>query len=252
MTDYTNLRMLAEAFRDLQECRISITNRSERAGIDQDLLAPTLEAVKRAEKVAQSGLRAEYRRTVPAAIRRWQEDSPGIGDHSVALLLGLIGDPVRAVPHWWEGEGDDRVLLQGEPFDRSVSQLWSLCGHGDPERKRRKGMTAEDAAALGNPRAKMIVHEFLAAKAVMQKCATCRANTRPGETWEVSKGCTDCPHYRQVYVARRAATASREWTDGHCANDALRITGKAILRDLWVAAGGGQAPSGTRTRIVAV
>lgn len=41
--------------------------------------------------------------------------------------------------------------------------------------------------------------------------------------------------YRVTYDARRAHTATThpEWTAGHSHNDALRITSKAILRDLW-------------------
>lgn len=41
--------------------------------------------------------------------------------------------------------------------------------------------------------------------------------------------------YRATYDARRARTDEThpEWTAGHSHNDALRVTAKAILRDLW-------------------
>jgi hypothetical protein len=49
--------------------------------------------------------------------------------------------------------------------------------------------------------------------------------------------------YRLVYERRRAHTAvthgpdsESPWTKGHSQNDALRITSKAILKDLWRAA----------------
>lgn len=44
--------------------------------------------------------------------------------------------------------------------------------------------------------------------------------------------------YRHVYEERRAHTAQThpEWTPGHSHNDALRVVGKEILRDLWRAA----------------
>jgi hypothetical protein len=44
-----------------------------------------------------------------------------------------------------------------------------------------------------------------------------------------------CSPYRVVYDRRRAHTAVTrpDWTDGHSHNDALRVTAKAFLRDLW-------------------
>lgn len=46
--------------------------------------------------------------------------------------------------------------------------------------------------------------------------------------------------YRTVYDERRERTAIThpEWTDGHSHNDALRITAKAILLDIWRASRG--------------
>lgn len=50
--------------------------------------------------------------------------------------------------------------------------------------------------------------------------------------------------YRRVYDDRRARTLTThpEWSDGHYHNDALRITAKAILKDLWCVANG-KSPS---------
>jgi len=46
--------------------------------------------------------------------------------------------------------------------------------------------------------------------------------------------------YRAVYDNRRARTVLThpDWTDGHCHMDALRITAKAILLDMWLVAHG--------------
>ena len=79
-------------------------------------------------------------------------------------------------------------------------------------------MTASDAASLGSPRAKMIVH-------LMAECCM-KQRTSP---------------YRVVYDEARMDYESRDWTDGHRHNAALRKTAKAILKDLWVVAGGVQS-----------
>jgi hypothetical protein len=103
-------------------------------------------------------MRRSFRRAAPEVVAWLKTDATvGIGEHLLARLLGTIGHPVLAQPHHWEGEGADRVLVDDEPFKRNVAKLWAYCGVGDPARKRRVGMTAEDATALGNPRAKMLV-----------------------------------------------------------------------------------------------
>jgi hypothetical protein len=73
-------------------------------------------------------------------------------------------------------------------------------------------MTAAEAAGLGNPRAKMIVH--LLAESVIKQSNV---------------------DYRLVYDTRRGLTEAShpDWTKGHSHNDALHIVGKEILRDLW-------------------
>lgn len=211
---WAELRIVAAQFHDAQQHRIALTHRIERAPVDGEAYAPAMAAVATAENEWRLMMVRCYRRVVPARIREWQQETLGIGEHQLARLLGAIGHPIHTVPHRWEGDGEDRVLLAGEPFDRRVSDLWSYCGHGDPIRRRRKGMTADDAAAMGNPDAKMLVH--LMAEACMKQRQS---------------------PYRKVYDERRAYTSEhRDWTDGHCHNDALRIMGKQILKDLWLAA----------------
>ena len=206
------LRLVAEMYEDAQKSRIGCENRVRSSTVDPDITAASLAALENAEKELKKALRNQYRRTVPQPIRQWQADTRGIGEHLLARLLGIIGHPIIARPHHWEGEGTDRVLIEDEPFARNVAKLWAYCGHGDPTRKRTKGMTADQAAALGNPRAKMIVH--LLAESCIKS-----AN----------------PDYRLIYDQRRAVTETDrpDWTKGHRHNDALHIMGKEILRDLW-------------------
>jgi hypothetical protein len=232
---WLELRIWAEMFHDAQKQRIASVNRAERGGVDPDIYVAYIEAVERAEHTCRLQLRKTYRRVVPVDIREWQKNAHGIGVDLLARLLGHLGDPVIATPHHWEGTGSDRVLVADPPFRRTVAQLWQFCGHGAPGRVR-KGMTADELAALGNPNLKMIVH-------LMAECAMKQMSSP----------------YRVVYDDARAATVDKlhtvecvrcgpsgkpaqpgtPWNPGHQHAHALRVTGKEILRDLWLAAGGG-------------
>lgn len=236
---WLELRIWAEMFHDAQLARIAATNRAERGGVDAALYAAYLDSLEASEHVAKLGLRRCYQRVVPTPIRGWVDTSKGVGIHLVARLLGHLGDPVLATPHHWEGAGSKRVLIADEPYERTVSQLWQYCGHGDPTRKPRRGMTADEAFEMGNPHLKTIVH--LLAESCMKQ--------QPGNT------------YRDTYETRRAATTERlhsapcvrcgpsgkpavegsAWSKAHQHADALRIVGKELLRDLWIAAQGAMA-----------
>lgn len=98
----------------------------------------------------------------------------------------------------------------GDPADRpNVAKLWQYCGHGDPARSHcRKGRPVEHS-----PLAKMRVH------LIAESCIKHRHSP-----------------YRVVYDDARAAWADRETSDLHKHNHALRLVGKAMLRDLWIAA----------------
>lgn len=211
---WKELRIWAEMFEDAQKARIACTNRAERSGLDPAIYTPQLDAMKAAEHTVKLAMVRHYRRVVAGPIREWQQATPGIGEHLLARLLGIIGHPVHAEPHHWEGEGANRVLIADLPFDRNIAKLWAYCGHGDPTRKRAKGMTAEQAFSLGNPRAKMVVH--LLSEACMKQ------RTSP---------------YRIVYDHARNIYEQREgWTPGHQHAAALRKVGKEVLRDLWIVA----------------
>lgn len=106
-------------------------------------------------------------------------------------------------------------------------------------------MSAEDAAALGNPRAKVLVH-LLAESCVKFKGSDLadaalngngRASVEPSPVVHAPARATS--PYRPVYDEARARYASKEeWTPGHQHAAALRLVGKEILRDLWLVAGG--------------
>lgn len=177
-------------------------------------LATLVDALKRIEHDATLNLNRLLRQH---PLHPWIKAQKGIGDKQAARLLAVVGDP-----YWHATENRPRL----------VSELWSYCGHGDSSRRIRKGMTQADLFACGSPVAKMRVHLIAVA------CLKAQG------------------HYADVYYARKNATEGREhavecrrcgpsgkpaqpgspWSDGHRHADALRITGKAILRDLWLEA----------------
>jgi hypothetical protein len=248
--DYITLRRYGEVFGDIQRLRIATENRLRSLGATAAEESIVVGELREAEESAAKAVLAEYREVANAGIRAWQKSSIGIGEHMLARLLGVVGHPRIATPHHWAGQeaanaslvspaGDAaqgasepirtaadtndrrkapiRTLVADPPHLRNVAKLWAYCGHGDPKRKRTKGMTQEEALALGSPRAKMIVH-LMAELCIRQ---------RHGD-------------YRKVYDAAREVYATRpdaEWSDLRRHNAALRKTGKEILKDLWVAAG---------------
>lgn len=231
---YQDLRIWSEMLQDAMQARISGTNRIERGGAHPDLFAAHIAELEKAEHNCGLHLVRTYRKTVDPSVRTWQVESPGIGEHLLARLLGIIGRPCLATPYHWEGVGKHtRRLVADEPYSRSISQLWSYCGVGDPDRKRRKGQTVEEAMACGIPLAKSVLY-LLATSCV-----------------KVNKG-----YYREVYDKARTQYADRvhkaecpacgpkgkpakvgsNWSLSHQHAAALRKVSKEILRDLWVAA----------------
>lgn len=190
----------------------------------------TYDLLVKSETFAGKALDSQMRAIVGPFVSTWLE-TPGIGDRTLARLLGEIGHPIVAFPsHWEEGDGDagedKKILVPDDPFVRRVSDLWAYTGHGDPERKRKIGIDQEEALALGNPRAKSLVY------LMAENCK--RLN---GGTTSTGKSRKFSP-YRNVYDAKQEhyKVARPEWTPGHRQQSCLRIVGKEILRDLYNAA----------------
>ena len=163
----------------------------------------------------------------------WVKAQKGIGEKQAARLLAVVGDP-------YVNEQTGEI--------RTVSQLWAYCGHGDPSRRKFKGMTQADLFTLGNPTAK--------SRLWLISCAVLKA----GGGEEKARGPADSrqgtPSLAAAYYHRKRATVGREharecvrcgpsgkpaqigspWSDAHRHADALRVLGKTILRELWIEA----------------
>jgi hypothetical protein len=167
------------------------------------------------------------------ALGPWVKAQKGIGEKQAARLLAVVGDP-------YVNEQTGEI--------RTVSQLWSYCGHGDPARRKFKGMTQADLFTLGNPTAK--------SRLWLISCAVLKAGGGEEKATSGSTSISPTPSLAAVYYHRKRATVGREharecvrcgpsgkpaqigspWSDAHRHADALRITGKTILRDLWLEA----------------
>lgn len=125
-----------------------------------------------------------------------------------AMRAHPLGPWVKRTVGIGEKQGARLIAAIGNPGDRKMpSQLWQYCGHGAPS-KRQRGVKT-----FWNPTAKMRLH--LIAESCMKQ------RTSP---------------YRAVYDNARMDWAARDTSDGHKHNHALRMVGKAILRDLWLEA----------------
>lgn len=151
------------------------------------------------------------------ALGPWVKAQKGIGEKQAARLLAVIGDP-------YINEQTGEI--------RTVSQLWSYCGHGDPARRKFKGMTQADLFTLGNPTAK--------SRLWLISCAVLKAQGPLVATYYDRKAATEGRLHAGACVrcgpSGKPAIEGSPWSDAHRHADALRITGKTILRDLWLEA----------------
>ena len=225
---WVELRITADLFARAQAERIAVNNLLRTS--DHDLFGPIVANLEETERLCKLALRRCYRKVVPASLRNLQKTEAGLGEDSFARILGHLGDPLIATPHWWEGTGSNRVLMQGEPYVRTVSQLWQYCGHGRPGRAS-KGASAAELAALGSPTLKMLVH--LQAEWCMRQQGRYRnlytATRQAVENKVHSVPCVRCG------PSGKPAIEGTPWSAGHQHAHALRIVGKEILRDMWLA-----------------
>jgi len=230
-------------------------------------------ALERIEHDAVLSLQGKLRKHPLAP---WVQAQRGVGQKQAARLLAAIGDPYinsakgqpRTVSALWaycglhvlpagHCEPDTQVVRAGGDQHRDTDQQrrGAHAGAVGVAAKRRKGERA-------NWSTNAKTRAYLVAESCMkQRSPDCRdghttndshaAAAVPAPNPQVGDGQSTpdtqaryavpacaCSPYRVVYDRRRAHTAVThpEWTDGHSLNDALRVTSKEILKDLWRAA----------------
>lgn len=211
---WARLTIAADQVDDIERLRIASENRLRAlteaveipsAGITIDkagkgtpeatALEAQVEALRGAEMVAVR----EIRRAMRAhPLGDWCREVHGVGEKSLARLLGVIGDPANRF--------DPET---GEVVPRTVSQLRSYCGYGDAAKQKRKRGVQSNWNSEARKRLYVI--------------AECLMKQRQSP-------------YRKVYDENREKYADADITDGHAHNRALRAVSKAFLKDLWLEA----------------
>jgi hypothetical protein len=251
--------MWAEAFADAQENRIAFENRDRSGTVELEAFGAVLALFAEAEERLRKEMIACYQVTVPQGIRDWQQATAGIGESTLARLLGIVGDPRTAYPKHWEGSGNasdgqaGRHLVQDPPHERTIGQLWQYCGHGRVKNREVKG----DAAALmanGQPDAKKLVYLMAAAQV--------KTNAKGGSGYRHVYDETKAKYAEQVHLSECKggfsgalyvkckthpagspggkpgyAQAGDPFQKSHVHTMALRYVGKEILKALWLACG---------------
>lgn len=224
MSDHTQaaLTYYSDILDTVERARLAAENRIgawEREGIEVD---GAMREVLTQLAATEDAVGKQLDRTVHShPLYLFIAQTVGLGDRTGARLLAAVGDPLTR-PAIIDRDSKE-VLAPARPR-RGVAEFWQYCGHGDPERsKRRKGQRIEY-----NPRAKMRAH--LCAEA---------CHMFDGKPDKNGKGRARSP-YRDVVDARRGHTASThpEWTPKHSLNDGIHVAAKALLRDLFLFARG--------------
>ncbi|HEY6110033.1 MAG TPA: hypothetical protein VIV56_14135 [Gemmatimonadales bacterium] len=262
------LALAADVLDDLERVRIANENRIRqltRTATDVDGeergfgLDPTHPDVMRLALIVSALAAVEHdavlelqRKLRKHPLGPWVKATKGIGEKQAARLIAAIGDPYIN-------------SAKGQP--RTVSALWAYCGYHVLSGGQRK-LEAQPPSAAGeqfrdtdrseqdthghlvsvaakrrkgeraNWSTKAKMRAFLVAESCMKtgRCPQCRDGQYASDDpcGPAVPACA-CSPYRVTYDRRRAHTAVThpEWTDGHSHNDALRITAKAVLRDLW-------------------
>jgi hypothetical protein len=236
---YQELRFFAEMHEDAMAFRIAAENKLRSTTVSSQFI--TADNYAAAERDLKKALIRTMRVTVPKPVREWQKANNGIGEKLLARLLGQTGDPCIAIPCHWEGSGDKRTLMQEDPRPRTVGQLWSYCGHGDPGRKYVAGDQAA-CRAMGNPKAKTLVH------LLSEACVKQLVDGKPTSLYRVVYDEARVTYADRTHVDKcircgpsgKPALPGSPWNLGHQHAAAQRKIGKEILRDLWVVSGGAQ------------
>ena len=264
------LRTAAEMYSDHQKSRIAQEGRVRSSTVDPAWFEAYIAGERQQEQRLGRLLEHAMNDVAPAGVLAWAAVSPGIGDKLLGRLLGQLGHPIHALPKYWSvnpdmadgefgsAENPRRRLQTGEPFERTVGQLWQYCGHGRADR-RRAGMTQQEAFALGNPQCKMLVHLLaesvvkaqvrkdpddpdarialgsLGAFYLAEKAKyALRTHTGPCSGGHVAAGPGKVV-FAKCKVDGHYAEAGDPFSKGHINAIALRHLGKQILRELWLA-----------------
>lgn len=261
------LRFAAESLTDAIDLRVKIQNRI-RSG-QADLMTAGMELtesqVKKHPLVARALededsyrelLTSRYEQAVPLKVREWAQTVPIIRSGELfPRLVGLVGNPRYAVPLKLEGTGKDRkAVADGEPFERSLRQLWQYCGCGDPDLVPEAG---NQAVLLRRGKVKTVRPILFTFSKQLVMSAARSDFTKESELYKIyvdakaearfkrhTKTCKN--RHRPPMTSNGCGTVANPelgeigslWRPGHQQAHAYRIVQKELLRRWWEASEG--------------
>jgi hypothetical protein len=213
----------------------------------------------------------EYRRAVPEHIRDWAVAIPGLATGELfPRIIATLGDPRTATPYTWEDGA--QAPTQGEPYQRSLRQLWQYAGAGDSDMVPRADILGhspsreEKLAAGKRTQLRPLLYTFstslvMAATPVTKEGSKFQGRPRSQAAadsryfqvfMEAKAAAADKRHHRQCQNKKRPpmkpngcgtvmhpewGAPGSLWRPGHAMMHAHRMVHKEFLRDLWVVAG---------------
>jgi transposase len=205
------IKTLGNLLDDLERVRIMNGNRIAALEREHGSSLPHLDVIQKQFRQVEHETELELKRAWRRhPLAKWATEYPGIGEKLIARLIAEIGDP---------GERPN------------PAKLWAYCGVGDPARKRRVGMTQEEAFKLGNPHAKKLC--WLIGESFV------KVNQGPGrENYDAARAkyadrvhataCVRCG------PAGKPAAPGSPWSLKHQHEAAKRYAVKEFLKALWI------------------
>lgn len=257
------LALLADVLDDLEKTRIANENRlrqltrdkTDKDGEERGFGLTTKDPnVARLTDIVATLAKIEHDSTLnlKRALRKnplgeWVKNTKGVGEKQAARLLAAIGDPYwndlhnrpRTVSELWAYSGYHTLELpagQNTSDTHRRAASGNQTGHGDHSSRdthdgpvsvaarRKKGQRA-NWSTLAKTRAYLIAESCMKAGGPYREVYDKRKANTEGRTHKVP--CVRCG------PSGKPALPGSPWSDGHRQADALRITAKTILRDLW-------------------
>lgn len=260
--DLTAGRIYAEALTDAIKARTSTENRVKRGMTADAILGHVMITEARDHEARCRGRLLDwYTGHIPEHVRDWAAAIPGLATGELfPRILCTLGHPRIAEPWRWEGKN---LIPAGDPYERTLRQLWAFCGCGDPERIPAKNMSREQLLACGKRTAiRPLLYTFSNYLAMVGMPVTKKDSKLFGRPR--SYAAADSPffklfieaktdgashiHDRQCQNHKRppmkpdgcGTVAHPEWGEpgspwrpGHVLAHAHRIVHKEFLRELW-------------------
>lgn len=252
-------RSAAEGLTDAIKARISTENRVKRGGgaVDATQAAVMVRIARDQEEAYRRILLDIYQQMVPQHIQDWAKSIPGIASGELfPRILGVLGHPRIAIPYQWE---DKELVPAGEPFERSLRQLWQYAGCGDPETNPRSDILGHsptrDDKLRGGKRTTLrpLLFTFSSYLVRAHTRSEAVAGSRFYQVYTAAREeGAEKRHYRQCQNRKRPPMAPNGcgtvahpewgepgsvWRPGHANAHAHRMVAKEFLRELWIISG---------------